>query len=40
MFVIEQGRTSDEYESWLTQLLINTLMDDTWTSIAALAFLF
>lgn len=27
MFVIEQGWTSDEYEEWLTQLLISTLMD-------------
>ncbi len=28
MFVIEQGWTSDEYEEWLTQLLIKTLIRD------------
>ncbi len=28
MFVVEQGWTSDEYEKWLTQLLINTLVDE------------
>lgn len=27
MFVIEQGWTSDEYEMWLTRLLINTLLN-------------
>jgi len=27
MFVVEQGWTSEEYECWLTQLLINNLMD-------------
>lgn len=26
MFVVEQGWTSDEYEKWLTQLLIHTLI--------------
>ncbi|MBI5274779.1 MAG: TetR/AcrR family transcriptional regulator [Chlamydiales bacterium] len=26
MFVVEQGWTSDEYEKWLAQLLINTLI--------------
>ena len=26
MFVIEQGWTSDEYEKWLTQLLISSLV--------------
>lgn len=26
MFVVEQGWTSEEYEKWLAQLLINTLM--------------
>lgn len=29
MFVIEQGWTSDEYEVWLAQLLINTLVKRT-----------
>ncbi len=28
MFVVEQGWTSDEYEKWLTQLLIITLIGD------------
>lgn len=28
MFVIEQGWTSDEYEKWLTQLLISTLIGE------------
>jgi AcrR family transcriptional regulator len=28
MFVIEQGWSSDEYEKWLTQLLISTLIDE------------
>lgn len=28
MFVIEQGWTSDEYEKWLSQLLISTLIDE------------
>jgi AcrR family transcriptional regulator len=28
MFVIEQGWSSDEYEKWLTQLLISTLMGE------------
>lgn len=28
MFVIEQGWTSDEYEKWLTHLLIITLIDE------------
>lgn len=28
MLVVEQGWTSDEYEKWLTQLLINTLVDE------------
>ena len=28
MFVIEQGWTSDEYEQWLAQLLVKTLMKD------------
>jgi AcrR family transcriptional regulator len=27
MFVVEKGWTSEEYERWLTQLLINNLMD-------------
>lgn len=27
MFVVERGWTSDQYEEWLTQLLIKTLMD-------------
>jgi AcrR family transcriptional regulator len=27
MFVVEKGWTSEEYEHWLTQLLINNLMD-------------
>lgn len=27
LFVIEQGWTSDEYETWLTQVLIKTLLD-------------
>ena len=27
MFVVEQGWTPDEYEKWLTQLLVSTLMD-------------
>ncbi len=26
MFVVEQGWTSDEYEKWLAQVLVNTLM--------------
>ena len=26
MFVVEQGWTSEEYEKWLAQLLINTLI--------------
>lgn len=28
MLVIEQGWSSDEYEKWLTQLLINTLIGE------------
>ena len=28
MFVIEQGWTSEEYEKWLTQLLIRNLIDE------------
>lgn len=28
MFVIERGWTSDEYEEWLTQLLIQSLLDN------------
>lgn len=28
MFVVEQGWTSDEYEKWLTRLLIRSLIDD------------
>ena len=28
MFVIERAWTSDEYEKWLTQLLISTLIDE------------
>lgn len=28
MFVIEQGWTSEEYEKWLAELLINSLIDD------------
>lgn len=27
MFVIERGRSSDEYEEWLAQLLINSLLE-------------
>lgn len=27
MFVVEQGWTSNEYEKWISQLLINTLVD-------------
>lgn len=27
MFVVEQGWTSDEYEKWLAQILINTLIE-------------
>ncbi|MDP1879316.1 MAG: TetR/AcrR family transcriptional regulator [Parachlamydiaceae bacterium] len=34
MFVIEQGWTSDEYENWLTQSLIKTLIDETWVRSA------
>ena len=26
MFVVEQGWSSDEYETWLAQLLVKTLM--------------
>lgn len=29
MFVVEQRWTSDDYEKWLTQLLINALMDSS-----------
>jgi AcrR family transcriptional regulator len=32
MFVIEQGWSSDQYEKWLAQLLINSLMDSSFKS--------
>gem|GEM_PF-5291330 len=30
MLVLEQGWSSDEYEKWLTRLLIQTLLKNPW----------
>lgn len=30
MLVMEQGWTSDQYESWLSQMLVDTLLDKKW----------
>ena len=34
MLVVEQGWASEEYEKWLAQLLANTLIDQTLSTLS------